>query len=76
MYNVELFSHQCRFDSATANLLTMQMNMMQNMMAQMENNYPANQFIIPEGANHKYNLINIWIILCVLLCLILHTSHS
>ena len=28
-------------DQATANLLTMQMTMMQNMMAQMERNYPV-----------------------------------
>jgi hypothetical protein len=31
-------------DQATANLLMMQMTMMQNMMAQMERNYQANQF--------------------------------
>jgi hypothetical protein len=31
-------------DQATANLLTMQMTMMQNLMAQMERNYQANQF--------------------------------
>jgi hypothetical protein len=31
-------------DQATANLLTMQMNMKQNMMAQMEQNYQQNQF--------------------------------
>jgi hypothetical protein len=31
-------------DQATANLLTMQMTMMQNMMVQVERNYQANQF--------------------------------
>jgi hypothetical protein len=40
-------------DQATANLLTMQMTMMQNMMAQMERNYQANQFQLEKRLDNE-----------------------
>jgi hypothetical protein len=40
-------------DQATANLLTMQMTMMQNMMAQMERNYQANQFQLEKHLDNE-----------------------
>ncbi len=40
-------------DQATANLLTMQMTMMQNMMAQMDCNYQANQFQLEKRLDNK-----------------------
>jgi multidrug efflux pump subunit AcrB len=40
-------------DQATANLLMMQMTMMQNMMAQMEGNYQANQFQLEKRLDNE-----------------------